>query len=223
MKLILNSFLILLLFICFPVFGVDASKTYVIKVSGIKIGKLDWVMNINNKNYTNSLKLKSEGFLSAIYKFEGEYFSKGEIENKKLKPKKYTHLWKTNKASKKMTLLFDNNTLKSIEQKPVEEESLRIDVYNIKNAKDPLTSFLQIIMGIKKSLVIDGRRFYTMNALHEESIKQTTVELTNYSNLWADHKRSDFEKISFKKNKEDFLPTKIFIYFDSRVFKLEQI
>ena len=48
------------------------------------------------------------------------------------------------------------------------------------------------------------------------------VTFTNYSNLWADHKRSKFEKIVFEKNNKDFLPYKIYIYFDGRVFELEQ-
>ena len=53
--------------------------------------------------------------------------------------------------------------------------------------------------------------------------KQTTIEISNYSNLWADHKRNKFEKIIFEKKTEEILPYKMFIHFDGKVFKLEQI
>ena len=223
MKLILNSFFLCLFFVCGPAFSKDVYKTYAVKTSGIKIGKLDWKIKINNESYSNELTLKSQGFLSALYNFEGEYFSEGVVENSLLKPKKYTHFWKTKKTTKNMSLVFDSNKLKSLEQTPIEKDYLRINVFKIAKTKDPLTSFLQIIMGVDSSLVLDGRRLYTMKAVYNKDVKQTTIELTNYINLWADHKRSKFEKIAFEKNNGDFLPYRIFIYFDGRVFKLEQI
>ena len=223
MKLILNSFLIFFLLICSPVFGESFYKTYNIKSSGIKIGTLDWEVSINNKHYKNNLKLKSEGFLSIFYNFQGQYSSVGSVENKKLKPKTYTHIWNTNKVTKKMSLVFQNNKLKSLEQTPLEGESLRINVFDINKTKDPVASFLQIVMGDNSSLVVDGRRFYTMVSFFNEDTKQTTVELSNYFNLWADHKRTKFEKIAFEKKEGSFLPSVILIYFDKRVFRLESI
>ena len=62
-----------------------------------------------------------------------------------------------------------------------------------------------------------------MNAKHNKNIEQTIIEITNYSNLWTDHKRSDFEKITFNKKEGVFLPSEIFIYFDGRVFKLKEV
>ena len=51
---------------------------------------------------------------------------------------------------------------------------------------------------------------------------KTVINISEYSNLWADHKRSKFEQISFEKKDGVLLPTKINIHFDGRVFKLEQ-
>tara|TARA_B100001540_G_C15645859_1_gene568812 strand:- start:469 stop:915 length:447 start_codon:yes stop_codon:yes gene_type:complete len=147
----------------------------------------------------------------------------GSVENKKLKPKTYTHIWNTNKVIKKMSLVFQNNKLKSLEQTPLEEEGLRIDVFDINKTKDPVASFLQIVMGDDSSLVVDGRRLYTMVSFFNEDTKQTTVELSNYFNLWADHKRTKFEKIVFEKKEDSFLPSVILIYFDKRVFRLEGV
>ena len=197
-------------------------KKFSIKVSGLKIGELVWVLEIDNNNYSNDIKLKSKGLLSAIYTFEGNYFSKGIISNNKLKPLTYNHLWKTKKTEKTMGLSFENNTLSSLNQTPNEEEKLRIDVFNIKKTKDPISSFLEIIMGESGSLVVDGRRTYTMNAKFNKKENKTIINISDYSNLWADHKRSKFEKISFEKKDGFLLPIKIIIHFDERIFKLEQ-
>ena len=222
MRFILSNFFILLFFISSPVYAESFYKEFSIKVSGLKIGELVWVLEIDNNNYSNDIKLKSKGLLSAIYTFEGSYFSKGIVVNNKLKPHTYNHIWKTNKTEKSMNLNFENNKLGSLNQKPYEKEKLRINVFNMTQTKDPLSSFLAIIMGEASSLVVDGRRTYTMNAKFNKEDNKTTIDISDYFNLWADHKRSKFEKISFEKKEEVFLPTKINIHFDGRVFKLEQ-
>jgi len=221
MKLILNSFFLLIFFTCSSAFADIFSKKYIIYTSGIKVGNLSWVVKINNNNYSNDIKLESGGLLSTLYVFEGSYTSSGNINKNILTPNKYSHSWKTSKVNKTMELVFNNNKLKSLEQNPIEKEKLRLNIFTINQTKDPLSSFLQIIFGEDTSLVVDGRRIYTMNARYNKNIEQTIIELNNYSNLWADHKRSDFEKITYKID-GDFLPSKILIYFDGRVFKLKE-
>ena len=220
MRLILNNFFILF-FLTSPLYAESFYKKFSIKVSGLKIGELVWELKIDNYNYSNDIRLKSKGLLSAIYKFEGGYFSKGIVENNKLKPHSYKHVWKTNKVEKTMNLSFEKNMLSSLNQTPYEKEKLRVNVYNIKQTKDPLSSFLEIIMGKTNSLVIDGRRTYTMNANFSKKENKTIINISDYSNLWADHKRSKFEQIIFEKEDGVLLPIKININFDGRVFKLE--
>ena len=222
MKLLLNNLFVFLFLVCSPAYCQVFQKEFSIKVSGIKIGKLVWKIQMDETSYSNDLRLKSEGFLSAIYKFEGEYFSEGIIKNKKLKPGTYSHIWKTNKTEKRMKLDFQSDFLILLEQTPYEKERLRLDIFSIKNTKDPLSSFIEIIMGDSGSLVVDGRRIYNMNANLNKKNYETVIEVSNYSNLWADHKRSKFEKIIFEKKEGSFFPFKINIYFDGRIFRLEQ-
>ena len=222
MKLFLNSFFLVILLLCGPVYSEDFYKEFVVKVSGIKIGKLSWSVKIDETNYFNQLKLKSEGLLSGLYRFNGEYSSEGKVINKKLKPLKYNHLWKTKKIEKNMKLVFENNKLNSLHQKPNETEKLRINVYSVEESKDPLTSFLQIVLGETSSLVVDGRRIYTMNSFLDKKSYETTIEISNYANLWADHKRNKFEKIIFEKKINEVLPFKMQIFFDGKVFRLEE-
>ena len=223
MKLVLNNFFFIFFLFCGPAYSNEFYKKFNIKVSGIKIGNLFWTIKIDDESYLNNLKLKSAGLLSAVYKFEGEYYSEGIIINQKLKPHRYKHVWKTKKTEKNMDLVFQNDKLNSLNQTPFENEELRVDVFNINKSKDPLSSFLQIILGETNSLVIDGRRIYKMNATFNNKNNETVIEISNYSNLWADHKRKKFEKITFEKNSGGLFPLKINIYFDGRVFKLEQI
>ena len=219
MKLFLNSFVFLFLFGC-PVFGAEIKKSYDVKVGGIKIGELNWEINIGSDEYSNKLSLKNKGFLSAIYRFKGEYFSEGLINKKRLMPKKYKHFWQTKKTIKNMELRFGEDKLISLKQKPAEEETIRLNVFDVQYTNDPLTAFQKIMMGEKSALVVDGRRLYTMMARPDENNK-TTIEIVNYYNLWADHKRNKFEKIIFEKNITEILPHKMLIYFDGKIFKLE--
>ena len=48
------------------------------------------------------------------------------------------------------------------------------------------------------------------------------LEIEDYVNIWADHKRNDLKKIEFLV-KDDLLPYEILIHFKKRVFKLERI
>ena len=220
MKLFLNSFVFLFLF-GWPVFGVEIKKSYVVKVGGIKIGELNWEIKIGSDEYSNKLSLKNKGFLSAIYRFNGEYFSEGLINKRRLIPKKYKHFWQTKKTIKNMELRFGENKLTSLKQKPTEEEIIRLNVFDVQYTNDPLTAFQKIMMGEKSALVVDGRRLYTMMARPDENNK-TTIEIVNYYNLWADHKRNKFEKIIYEKEIEEILPYRMFVYFDGKVFRLDQ-
>ncbi len=221
MRLFLNS-LIVFIFICWPLHSEEIQKNYIVKVSGIKIGELSWKMKVTTNNYTNKLKLKSKGLLSGLYNFKGEYFSEGINNKNELYSKKYTHFWQTKKNIKKMDLSFNKNKLVEINQEPVEKEKMRHNIFIVENTNDPLTSFLKIMMGKKNSQVVDGRRLYTMEAEHDKDTNQTTIQISNYYNLWADHKRNKFEKIIYEKNINEILPFKMLIFFDGRVFRLEE-
>jgi len=221
MRLFLNN-LIFFLLVCLPLQGEEVKKTYIVKVGGIKIGELVWEMNLTTNNYSNKLKLRSKGLLSGLYNFKGDYFSKGAKNKNELFSTKYTHFWQTKKNTKEMELVFKKNKVIALIQEPIEQEKLRLDVYDVENTNDPLTSFLKIIMGKKNTLVVDGRRLYNMESQHSEKTKQTTIKISNYYNLWADHKRNKFEKIVFEKQNGEILPFKMYIYFDGRVFRLEE-
>ena len=51
-----------------------------------------------------------------------------------------------------------------------------------------------------------------MEAESDKDTNQTTIKISNYYNLWADHKRNKFEKIIFEKKINEILPFKMLIF-----------
>ena len=71
MRLFLSN-LIFLMFFCFPLCGEENSINYVVKVSGIKIGELNWEIKLETNKYTNKLRLKSKGLL--FFEINNKYY-----------------------------------------------------------------------------------------------------------------------------------------------------
>ena len=57
---------------CWPLIGEEIKKNYVVKAGGIKIGELNWEINIDSDEYSNKLSLKNKGFLFDSYLMENE-------------------------------------------------------------------------------------------------------------------------------------------------------
>jgi len=194
---------------------------YKVSTKGIKIGYFDWSLKISDNVYETEIKLENSGIFSPLYKFKGNYLSVGIIENGVFKTQKYRQFWETKKKMKIVNMLFDDYLIELI-QEPAEKEVARISLEELYLYFDPITSFINILNGKKEAKTVDGRRIYTMSAFVNKDLNQTSVELLDYLNLWADHKRTKFEKIAFEKKVGGFLPSKILIYFDKRIFKLEE-
>ena len=123
----------------------------------------------------------------------------------------------------------DNGELINLEVSPKEKESPRVQYLGIRDYIDPLSSFLNILLGKKESKTIDGRRIYSMvinehNTKTDKEIKKISIE--NYINIWADHKRNDLKYIEIIQGLEGAvvkMPSVVKIKFKSFVFKLTKI
>ena len=222
MKLVFNFTLVL----CFFVFSQAVKskeflKNYNVSTKGIKIGELVWKLTENENKYEIKVSLKSKGLLSSVYKFSGEYLSYGKIENNMLVPDHYSHVWTTKNKVKNMLIIFSNNKIDSTTQKPEEKEVPRVNIEDLINYFDPLTSFVNIFNNKKSSNTVDGRRIYKMVVKKNlDNPKINTITINDYKNIYADHKRNDLEKISFSKQDGFVLPSLILIYFKGSIFKI---
>ncbi len=223
MKLsLINFFLLIILFLSSSVYAKNYIEKYKISVSGINIGNLDWSLAVKDESYISKIYLKSSGILSAIYKFEGEYTSKGVFINNLFEAKEYKQYWNTKKKTKIVEMSF-NDYLNRLEQKPDEKEHPRTQIFELYKYYDPITSFLNILIGNELAKTIDGRRTYIMKRLNDQTNNEYLIEISDYKNIWADHKRNDLQKIVFFPSENNIFPSKLIIFFKDRVFKLEQV
>ena len=128
--------------------------------------------------------------------------TEGSVVKDSLMPLKYKQSWLTNKKKREVKIIFNNGSINELEILPDEKEHARIGYIGMNNYFDPLSSFLNILIGKKKSKTIDGRRIYSMvveksrRLWKRQIIKKILIE--DYVNIWADHKRNDLEYIDDK-------------------------
>ena len=216
MKLIFNLFLFI--FLSSPSFSQNLLSQYLIKTKGITVGDMLWELNLQNGAYETKIEVKNRGFLSGLYSFSGSYVAYGKIVNKILIPTKYTQRWQTKKKSRNIEILFKQNTIDYLEITPTEIEKPRIAYIGLVGYKDPLSSFINIILYGGLSYTVDGRRMYVL--FPKTNNDHTIISIKYYKNIWTDHKRNDLEYIRFYGDKENILPKKIDIKFKGSVFSL---
>ena len=227
------KFVVALVFFVFTnfstLFGDDFKETYVVEIGKISIGELLWDVKISNDNYKVLIRLKSKGFLSRLYKFEGSYEVDGNVVGGSLMPLKYKQFWLTKKKRREVEITFDNRSIIALEIFPHEKERARVEYAEIENHFDPLSSFLNILIGKKKSKTIDGRRIYSMVVEKQdgyETGETKKILIEDYINIWADHKRNDLEYVEIKQEYSEgnfSMPEVIKIKFKGLLYKLRRI
>ena len=222
MKLFLTKFclIIFLIFFIKNSYANNFNVNYNVSTKGIKIGNFDWSLKIKNNTYETKINLKNSGLLSALYKFEGSYNASGVIENSVFKTEIYKQIWKTRKKTKIVNMLIDNYLIE-LTQEPLEEEFARINLEDLYFYFDPITSFINILNGESEVKTVDGRRVYTLKRNYISKNGKIVLNIENYKNIWADHKRNDLKTIEFFVE-DGLLPSKILIHFKERIFKVEK-
>jgi len=227
------KFIVALFFFVFinfsTLFAEDFKETYVVEIGKIDIGKLFWDVNISGDSYKILIRLNSKGLLSKLYKFEGNYETSGSIVRGSLIPLKYTQFWLTKDRRREVEIIFNNLSIIGLEIFPYEKERARVEYTEIENHYDPLSSFLNVLIGKKESKTIDGRRIYSMIVKKQdghETGETKKILIKDYVNIWADHKRNDLEYIEIKQEYAEgvfSMPEVIKIKFKGLLYKLRKI
>jgi hypothetical protein len=210
--------ILIIFFLAETALTTEIYANYTIKAKGIKIGSLTWEIKLNEDSYETNIGLKSEGFLSMVYSFKGDYSSVGIIKKDSLIPIKYFQSWKTKKKDVEVKIFFEKYKIKELLINPVEKESARIDYKGLFGYSDPLTSFISILQKNEPSYTTDGRRAYLL--FPDKNEKSTKILIKEYKNIWADHKRNKLEFIEVFNKTENLFPKKIQIGFDGMLFVL---
>ena len=210
-------------------FADDFKEAYIVEIGKIEIGKLFWVVNIHDDNYKILIRLKSKGLLSKLYRFEGSYETRGSVVRGSLVPLKYKQSWLTKNKKREVEITFNDHSITGLEVFPPEKEHPRVKYGEIENHFDPLSSFLNILIGKKKSKTIDGRRIYSMVVKKQDgqnNIETKKILIEDYVNIWADHKRNDLEYIEIIQEYRGgvfSMPETIKIKFKGLLYKLRRI
>ncbi len=77
-------------------------------------------------------------------------------------PLKYKQFWLTKNKRREVEITFNNHSIIRLEIFPHEKEHPRVEYTEIENHFDPLSSFLNVLIGKEKSKTVDGRRIYSM-------------------------------------------------------------
>tara|TARA_Y100000294_G_scaffold22121_1_gene18724 strand:+ start:59 stop:757 length:699 start_codon:yes stop_codon:yes gene_type:complete len=232
MKLYFELIVVLVFFVFTnftPLFASDFKEMYVVEIGKIDIGRLSWDVHISNNDYKILIKLKNKGFLSKLYKFEGSYETSGSVVKGSLVPTKYKQFWLTKKKTREVEISFNDGSITELKILPHEKEHARIDYFGISNYFDPLSSFINILIGKDQSKTIDGRRVYSMvveKNNNYESKKDKKILIEDYINIWADHKRNDLMYIEIKEGDDKgafSMPKVMKIKFKGLIYKLRKI
>ena len=222
MKYSFSAFFLVFFLICPPLLAKEFMAEYKVKTKGIVIGKLLWQLDLNSENYKISIHLDNSNIFLGLYKFKGRYSAQGKIINKVFLPDHYSQSWKTKRKKREVDIVFADKKISKLNLYPKEKELPRFNYYKLVNYKDPLTSFLDILINKNPTKTIDGRRAYILSPDLDNF--NTRVSIKKYNNIWADHNKNDLEYINiFKNNKSSILPNKINIKFKGNLFTLTKI
>lgn len=213
---------VILIFLFTEVHSSEFKVEYNVSTAGVKIGNFTWDLKIDGDKYFTEINLKNSGIFSPLYKFSGRYFSKGTIKDNRFRSIEYQQYWKTKKKIKTVEMHFDIYPVKLV-QKPEESEHPRLDLDSLFDYFDPITSFINILNGSNEVKTIDGRRVYIMKKNILDESKKISLQIKDYKNIWADHKRNDLKSLEFLLDESSFLPNQINIHFKDRIFKLKKI
>ncbi len=217
MKLFFSCFLVVFISTQ-TLFSKEIWHEYSIQTKGITIGSLTWSLKIAENKYEISVDLKNKGLFSGFYSFSGSYEAIGIVKENKLFPTRYIQNWKTSNKKKYVELKFKDNTVESMVLNPKEIEFARIQYKKLEGYKDPLTSFISILLTKTQSYTIDGRRAYLLFPNKEGN----KILVKEYINIWADHKRNDLEYLEIYQDEKKILPEKIIIKFKGSLFYLKK-
>ena len=232
MKLLLIKFILfftIILNITIKLSAKELNAFYKIEIGAINIGSLKWSISLDNDNYKTSMLLEDRGLFSGLYTFSGEYLSEGMVFEDEFIPLRYKQEWKTKKKTREVEILFDKKMVSALILSPKESELPRIEYLKIQGLVDPLSSFLNILTGGANNYkTIDGRRLYKMSLdlTEEKNIVSKKIYITDYFNIWTDHKRKDLKFIITKQDKskkDNFFPNNIKIKNKGLVFTLTKI
>lgn len=117
--------------------------TYTISMTGVSIGQLVWLVNIDEKRYVASAQGKASGVLSVLVSGEGSVVTHGVVADGRLLPTDFTSRISDDEGNSELRMTFEEGAIKEvIGPPPPPGPRIPVTEAGRRGASDPLTAML---------------------------------------------------------------------------------
>jgi hypothetical protein len=147
--------------------------TYAISMTGVSIGQIVWLVDINEKRYVTSAHGKASGVLSVLVNGEGSVVTHGVIADDRMVPSYFTSRITDDEGNSDLRMTFEDGAVKDvIGQAPPPANRIAVTEADRRGVSDPLTAMLIPVPAGGDALassncarvlpIFDGRRRYNL-------------------------------------------------------------
>ncbi len=146
-----------------------------ISMTGVSIGELTWVVDLNAGSYTTSANGKASGPLSVLVNGEGRVATRGVIDGDRLRPTFFSSNVTEDGEAAGLQMTFENGNVKTLrlDEPPKKDDRIPVSEADRRGVTDPLTAMLIVAPpGERNNLVptdcdrvlaiFDGQRRYNL-------------------------------------------------------------
>lgn len=146
---------------------------YTISMTGVTIGQIVWLVDINEKRYVTSAHGKASGVLSMLVNGEGSVVTHGVIADGRIVPSYFTSHISDDEGNSDLRMTFEDGNVKEvIGPPPPPADRVAVTEADRRGVNDPLTAVLLPMKAGEDALVaancarvlsiFDGRRRYNL-------------------------------------------------------------
>jgi hypothetical protein len=153
-----------------------------ISMTGVPIGQMSWIVDINTGTYTTSTNGRSSGALSMLMNGEGRVAARGFIDTDRLRPTFFSSSGTEDGETAGVQMTFENGNVKTLRLDAPRKKDDRIPVSDAdkRGVSDPLSAMLIIAPPRDPSImdpahcdrtlpVFDGQRRYDLTLSYKRS------------------------------------------------------
>jgi len=116
---------------------------YTISMTGVSIGKIDWLVDINEKRYITSAHGKASGVLSMLVNGEGSVTTRGAIVEDRLAPSLFTSHINDDEGVSELRMTFEDGNVKElVGPPPPPADRVPVKEADRQGVSDPLSAML---------------------------------------------------------------------------------
>jgi hypothetical protein len=153
-----------------------------ISMTGVSIGQMSWIVDINAGSYTTSANGKASGPLSMLVNGEGRVAARGIIESDRLRPTFFSSNVTEDGEASGLQMTFENGNVKTLRLDAPSKKDDRIPVSEAdrRGVSDPLTAMLIVAPPSEQNTlepsqcervlsIFDGQRRYDLILSYKRS------------------------------------------------------